>query len=187
VLFFVNFQDSKDFLRVLLSFASGGLLGDVFLHLLPHAAPAHSHSDHEGHSHNPLEEMGPGLWIILGFFSFYVIEKIFLRSADNEDGHSHSHSHSHEKEKKEADPKSKETKSKESKEVKSKESKPEEKNNNNAPTKEESRSQFEFTILEKNRSAAFLNLIADTLHNFTDGMAIGASFLAGRSIVQFSF
>lgn len=30
-------------LNVLLAFAAGGLLGDVFLHLLPHAAHPHSH------------------------------------------------------------------------------------------------------------------------------------------------
>ena len=30
--------------------------------------------------------------------------------------------------------------------------------------------------------AAWLNLAADFAHNFTDGLAIGASFLAGQSI-----
>lgn len=30
--------------------------------------------------------------------------------------------------------------------------------------------------------AGYLNLAADFTHNFTDGLAIGASFLAGRSI-----
>merc|ERR1719341_3215907 len=30
--------------------------------------------------------------------------------------------------------------------------------------------------------AGFLNLAADCFHNFTDGLAIGASFLAGESI-----
>ena len=39
------------------SFASGGLLGDAFLHLIPHAASAvegeagHGHSHSHGHSH----------------------------------------------------------------------------------------------------------------------------------------
>jgi zinc transporter 7 len=30
--------------------------------------------------------------------------------------------------------------------------------------------------------AGFLNLAADCFHNFTDGLAIGASFLAGETI-----
>lgn len=32
------------------------------------------------------------------------------------------------------------------------------------------------------RVAAYLNLVADFVHNFTDGLAIGASYLAGTTI-----
>jgi len=48
-----------------------------------------------------------------------------------------------------------------------------------------------FWLLEKNslgdasseiKVAGILNLAADFLHNFTDGLAIGASYLAGRSV-----
>lgn len=31
-------------------------------------------------------------------------------------------------------------------------------------------------------AAAFLNMVADFVHNFTDGLAIGASFLAGTTV-----
>ena len=31
-------------------------------------------------------------------------------------------------------------------------------------------------------ASGYLNLLADFFHNFTDGLAIGASFLAGRNI-----
>ena len=34
--------------------------------------------------------------------------------------------------------------------------------------------------------AGFLNLAADCFHNFTDGLAIGASFLAGDTIGEFN-
>lgn len=30
--------------------------------------------------------------------------------------------------------------------------------------------------------AAFLNLVADFMHNFTDGLAIGASYIAGNAV-----
>ena len=43
-------------LEIFYSFASGGLLGDAFLHLIPHAQSAvesggHGHSHSHGHSH----------------------------------------------------------------------------------------------------------------------------------------
>lgn len=88
--------------------AAGGLLGDVFLHTIPHAQGG--------------EEVG--LWILLGFAIFLVADML-LRAIGA--GHSHDH-HSHDH----------------SKELKT--------------------------------SAILLNLAADAMHNFTDGLAIGASF-----------
>lgn len=56
ILFLIPLENASEhdtLLKVLLSFASGGLLGDAFLHLIPHAvAPhdhTHSHDDHEHH------------------------------------------------------------------------------------------------------------------------------------------
>lgn len=52
-------------LKVLLAFASGGLLGDAFLHLIPHATLAvqentdHGHHDH-GHGHGHGHSHGGG-------------------------------------------------------------------------------------------------------------------------------
>ena len=43
ILFFFDLDNSEEkrgLLKVLLSFASGGLLGDAFLHLIPHAIMA---------------------------------------------------------------------------------------------------------------------------------------------------
>lgn len=39
-----------------------------------------------------------------------------------------------------------------------------------------------FSEPEDIKVAGYLNLAADAAHNFTDGLAIGASFLAGRNI-----
>ena len=56
----------KPAFRTLLSFAVGGLLGDVFLHLLPEAWGAHD------------REVGIslGLWVTVGLLSFMLVEKI---------------------------------------------------------------------------------------------------------------
>lgn len=113
ILFFVplesNSEEQRPLLKVLLSFASGGLLGDAFLHLIPHAIsphshhaePGHSHSHshshvHEGespeHSHDHSADMIVGLWVLAGMVAFLIVEK-FVRHVKG--GHSHSHGHSH--------------------------------------------------------------------------------------------
>jgi solute carrier family 39 (zinc transporter), member 7 len=156
-------------LKVLLAFASGGLLGDAFLHLIPHAvAPhdhgshshshSHSHSGNEGHSHSHSHDMWIGMWVLGGIITFLTVEKIvrILKI-----GHDHSHGHSHGEEKKESSEKKEALKKKDDK----KESKKKE---------EEKTPSMEV--------AGYLNLAADFTHNFTDGLAIGASYLAGNSI-----
>jgi zinc transporter 7 len=92
--------------------AAGGLLGDVFLHTIPHA----SGSD------------DVGLWILLGFAIFLFTDMI-IRSLGG--GHNHDH-------------------------------------HSDGNSKEATQKHKTSTIL--------LNLTADALHNFTDGLAIGASF-----------
>ncbi len=59
--------------------AAGGLLGDVFLHVVPHSGGSHS----------------VGLWILLGF-SIFLLTDMLMRSM----GGGHSHSHDHDKDKK---------------------------------------------------------------------------------------
>ena len=67
-------------LRFMLSFACGGLLGDVFLHLLPEAyetlAKSPGADPHAGH-------LRIGLWILLGILTFIVVE--MMMSSSNED------------------------------------------------------------------------------------------------------
>ncbi|XP_069775781.1 zinc transporter Slc39a7 isoform X3 [Narcine bancroftii] len=134
-----NTSQHKSLLKVLLSFASGGLLGDAFLHLIPHALEPHSHPSgldathtnpeelvtghghsHGGHHHSHV--MSVGLWVLTGIVAFLVVEK-FVRHMKG------SHSHSHDI-----------------------------------------------------KVSGYLNLAADFTHNFTDGLAIGASFLLGPGV-----
>lgn len=64
-------QTSESFLRWMLSFACGGLLGDVFLHLLPeayeHLSKNTNVDPHTGH-------MQIGMWILVGILTFIVVE-----------------------------------------------------------------------------------------------------------------
>lgn len=73
-------SESK-FLKVLLSFAVGGLLGDVFLHLLPEAWESDAPTGSGGHS-----SMRSGLWVLSGILIFTIVEKIFsgYANADEE-------------------------------------------------------------------------------------------------------
>jgi zinc transporter 7 len=102
------------------------------------------------------------MWVLGGIIAFLAVEKI-VRILKGEHGHGHSHGHSHDgkKDKQSDDESEKETKKKEKKEKKEEE-KP--------------------VAKEGIKIAAFLNLIADLAHNFTDGLAIGASFSAGTKI-----
>lgn len=108
VLFFIpieNNDEHQQFLKILLSFASGGLLGDAFLHLIPHALSPHNHHDHNDdhhcnvkphssggdhdHDHDHGHETRVGLWILSGILMFLFIEKM-VRVIRNGHGHSHS-------------------------------------------------------------------------------------------------
>merc|ERR1719458_2173457 len=198
ILFFIpldNSQEKQWLLKILLAFASGGLLGDAFLHLIPHAIMAqggggddaghgHSHEQHHGHSHggdggHDPHDMSVGLGVLSGIVAFLCVEK-FVRIMKG--GHGHSHDIPAPKPTKSVEKsaeKVEKTKAKSSddedvtKEEVSEEEKPVEKKKASSPVEEEE---------QEIKVAGFLNLAADCFHNFTDGLAIGASFLAGDTI-----
>lgn len=157
ILFFIPIDGSiekQPLLKILLSFASGGLLGDAFLHLIPHAltpsdegaghSHSHSHSNNN-ESHGP-HDMTVGLGVLGGIITFLIVEKTVRLFSG-------SHGHSHGTDKKKNDDKKKKSDDKKSKDKK-----------------------------DEIKIAAYLNLAADFTHNFTDGLAIGASYIAGNSI-----
>jgi zinc transporter 7 len=86
------------------SFATGGLLGDVFIHLLPEIfLPQSTFDPSDSAPHVVFVESRRntvlGATIFLGFATFFIMEKVFRILSDGgeagEHGHSHSHSHSH--------------------------------------------------------------------------------------------
>ncbi|XP_051170989.1 zinc transporter ZIP13 homolog [Leptopilina boulardi] len=66
-------------LKLLLSFAVGGLLGDVFLHLLPEAWASKTLAQ----AHNNNSQLPCGLWVLFGFLVFIVAEKMFINEGEN--------------------------------------------------------------------------------------------------------
>ncbi|XP_078044039.1 LOW QUALITY PROTEIN: zinc transporter Slc39a7-like [Augochlora pura] len=157
ILFLIPLDNTKEhepLLKILLSFASGGLLGDAFLHLIPNALVPHSHDEDE---HDHVHNMSVDLCILLGIIMFLVVEKVIrLIKTD----HSHVHVHSIPEKGKRDDSNSKK----------------------NAVTVDAASEKCENIPENEIKIAGCLNLVADFLHNFTDGLAIGASYLAGSSI-----
>jgi len=200
ILFFIpldNSQEKQWLLKILLSFASGGLLGDAFLHLIPHAQVAveskggsdHSHSHSHGHSHGGEEghnhDLSVGLGVLSGIVAFLCVEKL-VRIMKGGHGHSHSPAPAKPDDKKEK--KKDEKKKDDAKEEKSEEKEKEKKDKDDGKNKDAAKEEKDNKVVaaeddeEEIKVAGYLNLAADCFHNFTDGLAIGASFLAGESV-----
>ncbi|KAK2701358.1 zinc transporter zipt-7.2-like [Artemia franciscana] len=159
-------------LKVLISFTSGGILGDAFLHLIPPGmimmeGAGHGHSHSHDHEHKP-HDMSVGLWVIFGILTFLMVDKC-VRIAKG--GYRHSHSEKFKIEEKE----------KEAKEAQKDGNKNSDKNGKDTKKNSDSKENTEKT--ERSiKVAAFLNLAADFTHKFKDGLAKGGSFLVGRPI-----
>lgn len=134
-------------LKTLLSFAVGGILGDVFLHSLPEIW-ANDVAKGRGIHNNSLYS---GLLVLSGLMVFVITEKVFsvitkIPETDDQDDKTHSI----------------------------------EQINNNVkgyydikkPTKEES----------KKKITGYLNLLANTIDNFTHGLSLGGAFLVSSRI-----
>uniref|UniRef100_A0A2K6FVQ6 Zinc transporter ZIP13 n=1 Tax=Propithecus coquereli TaxID=379532 RepID=A0A2K6FVQ6_PROCO len=106
-------------LKQLLSFALGGLLGNVFLHLLPEAWAYTCSASPGGEGQSLQQQQQLGLWVIAGILTFLVLEKMFLDSKERE---------------------------------------------------------------RTSQVSGYLNLLANTIDNFTHGLAVAASFLVSKKI-----
>ncbi|CCH40672.1 Zinc transporter ZIP14 [Wickerhamomyces ciferrii] len=154
-------------LSLLVSFAIGGLLGDVFLHLLPQTFVGEP-VDHTKHSFVLVDEKRNtilGLFIFIGFISFFIIDKglriLQHQQGEKSNGHSHSHASSS-VEQKESDLQLRQHK----------------KTDGDQPQDEPIISNPNSSI----KASAYLNLISDFTHNITDGLAISASFYISKNV-----
>ncbi|KAJ1905832.1 hypothetical protein LPJ81_001707, partial [Coemansia sp. IMI 209127] len=170
-------------LRIMVAFAVGGLLGDVFLHLLPHMFADHDHSGSGGHdeaAHSHVRNTVYGCTVFLGLMVFFMVDKFMrlLGTSEHSHGHSHSHSHSHaRKPSKSSDGSDVDAKQRLRKRL-SKKSKHPASDANEADDEKEA---LDSIIAKKDdkksiKMSAYLNLVADATHNFTDGLAMSASF-----------
>ncbi|XP_052038878.1 zinc transporter ZIP13 isoform X3 [Apodemus sylvaticus] len=138
-------------LKQLLSFALGGLLGNVFLHLLPEAWAYTCNISPGGEGQSLQRQQQLGLWVIAGFLTFLALEKMFLSSKDNP---------------------------------------------GQAPSKDPTAAALNGghclaqpaaepglrAVVRNLKVSGYLNLLANTIDNFTHGLAVAASFLVSKKI-----
>lgn len=170
ILAFVPSSFDVSNLNFLVSFATGGLLGDVFLHLLPEVFFGES-LDHSL-SFVYVDERRNivlGFFIFVGFLMFFTIDKLLriTQHTGDVEGSSHSHSHTH------STALSSAVESKDTSTLRKR----------NQPKKEEQESvPIVSNPSQSIKTSAYLNLISDFTHNITDGIAISASFYISRNV-----
>lgn len=159
----------RGLLRLLLSFAAGGLLGDAFLHLIPHALAPHEHHEGHGHSHHG---HGPalwvGLWVLAGIVAFLGVELAVRHGGGH--GHAHGPKAKHSSSEDEADGDTRGTKGTKATKA-TKGTKGTKGQHRKGPNGERAAM----------AASGYLNLAADAAHNFTDGLALGAAFWGGSA------
>jgi zinc transporter 7 len=221
--------------HILLCFASGGLLGDVLLHIIPHLLSKHNHEhnhenhhhnhhdtceseqncdqilhSNEGHSHN-ISEMYIPLLILIGFLFFFVTEKFASRylnhdktsttlklsnsDDDDDDDNNNNNNNKNKNDDKEKVSSSKiiksnlllfEKRSNEKEFQHQKKISTRIRSSSVSIPKPNINNRSIINSLSSISVTGWLNILADSLHNFTDGLCLGAAFSSGGSIATAS-
>ncbi|CAJ1049766.1 zinc transporter ZIP13 isoform X3 [Xyrichtys novacula] len=151
-------------LKHLLSFAIGGLLGDVFLHLLPEAWTVSAGSSACKQNHY----MTQGLWVIVGLLAFLVLEKMFPDQDSPEDPTSDSDLNFNTHTQTNAALSGKPVVSL-----------------GNGLHAESWKSSKQPSLQERSdkiKMSGYLNLLANCIDNFTHGLAVAGSFLVSKKV-----
>ncbi|XP_035476816.2 zinc transporter ZIP4 [Scophthalmus maximus] len=159
-----------------ISLAVGSLTGDALLHLLPMVLGLHVHGDHGG-SHDHQEEMQDYLYkmmvVMAGIFYFYLMETTFSLIAYKGNHHHHQHHHAEESEPHHCDHGRVLEMYQQERKLRNKSTSKadlvgyEDNGKTLAEPKERTREQ---------RLLPYMITIGDGIHNFADGLAIGAAF-----------
>ncbi|EIN04062.1 ZIP-like iron-zinc transporter [Punctularia strigosozonata HHB-11173 SS5] len=178
ILAFIPAQISSNTLNTMTAFATGGLLSDVFLHLVPHSFMGEPSEGDDGVRFVMVEEKRNilvGLGIFIGFASFFVMEKTLrvLGGGEDSHGHAHEHSHSHGPDESAAHSSAIEEKNKDG--LRARGANPA----NGDTSKAEETTE---TVHQTSKLSAYLNLFGDFVHNITDGLAMAASFYSSPLI-----
>uniref|UniRef100_A0A8D0BAA1 Zinc transporter ZIP13 n=1 Tax=Salvator merianae TaxID=96440 RepID=A0A8D0BAA1_SALMN len=164
----LKLEEGSHRMKQLLSFAIGGLLGNVFLHLLPEAW-AYTCSAAAGRGQSIQQQKLLGLWVIIGLLTFLSLQKLF---PDHE---------------KQGSPNSVSDSKASAKKIP---------NGNNFSVKERANpgqrmklgtvqcngSHLSSPPVQKIKISGYLNLLANTIDNFTHGLAVAAGFLVSRKV-----
>ncbi|XP_017295831.1 zinc transporter ZIP13 isoform X2 [Kryptolebias marmoratus] len=150
-------------LKQLLSFAIGGLLGDVFLHLLPEAWALSGPSAGKQNHYTT-----QGLWVIIGLFAFLLLEKMFPDQDGLQDAASESDLNFN--------------LSMQSNSAFCVKAEASLKNGHCAESWKSSEQQSLQDRAEKIKTSGYLNLLANCIDNFTHGLAVAGSFLVSKKV-----
>ncbi|KAI8352170.1 Zinc/iron permease [Choanephora cucurbitarum] len=164
LLYFVPPDINTGSLNVLVSFAVGGLLGDVFLHLLPHAFLGEHTEENAVVVVDNKKNVLIGTGIFVGLFFFFFMDKM-MRVVNGGSGHDHHH-HTDE-------PSTGHSTAVDTTQL----------TQRKKATKEESDDDKKKQQPKEGiKLSAYLNLLADFTHNMTDGLAMAASFYASPAV-----
>uniref|UniRef100_A0A6B2FA02 Zinc transporter ZIP13 n=1 Tax=Bothriechis nubestris TaxID=1766655 RepID=A0A6B2FA02_9SAUR len=161
-------EEGSHRMKQLLSFAVGGLLGNVFLHLLPEAW-AYTCSAAAGEGQSFQQQKLLGLWVIIGLLTFLSLQKMFPYSEKQGSANLINN----------CKPVTERT-------VNGSFSRQEA----NAPVQRKKSSTAHCngsshllsSSAQKIKMSGYLNLLANTIDNFTHGLAVAASFLVSRKV-----
>ncbi|XP_041132519.1 zinc transporter ZIP13-like isoform X2 [Polyodon spathula] len=159
-------------LKQLLSFAIGGLLGDVFLHLLPEAWAYSCSSSGTDGSHSHQQHASMGLWVIAGLLTFLVLEKMFPDGEREEEGASVSSCTESDASFHNGTCAGQIIALKDKTRLSSGHC-------NNSVLQPKT---MLHQTTEKIKTSGYLNLLANCIDNFTHGLAVGGSFLVSKKV-----
>lgn len=170
-------------MALFIGLAVGSLTGDALLHLIPEVMGAHGHEEEGGHDGGGIA-VEPYLWFSLvtlaGIYVFFLLEVIFVRSfssGDSSDSSSHGHSHSYELD---ILPEGKE-----------RDATYDMPDHSTTPQNLESKGKVQLDGESKtkgkaggggNMSLVLMIILGDAIHNFADGLAMGAAFSASSTV-----